>query len=112
LEAKPRKTTCPECSAEFEVDDRLECIFINPNKLRLPMVVNGTVCGVCGPVQGDEVERCGYYWIELGTTMHEYSSIWRTKMSELFLYTVATTNGNALKLFKVKERGGNHYGKS
>jgi hypothetical protein len=65
LEAKSGKTTCPECSAEFEIDDRLECIFINPNKLRLPMAVNGMVCGVCGLVQGDEVERCGYCGVEL-----------------------------------------------
>jgi hypothetical protein len=43
IEVKPGKTTCPECLAEFEVDDRSECIFINPNKLRLPMAVNGTV---------------------------------------------------------------------
>ena len=70
LEAKPGKTTCLECSAEFEIDDRLECIFINPNKRRLPMAVNGTVCGVCGLVQGDEVERCGYCGVELRMTVH------------------------------------------
>jgi hypothetical protein len=67
--AKPGMTTCPECSAEFEVDDRLECIFINPDKLRLPMAVNGTVCGVCGLVQGDEVERCGYCGVELSAEL-------------------------------------------
>jgi hypothetical protein len=27
VEAKPGKTTCPECSAECEIDDRGECIF-------------------------------------------------------------------------------------
>ena len=69
LEAKPGKTTCPECSAEFEIDDRMECIFINPNKLRLPVAVNGTVCGVCGLVQGAEVERCGYCGVEFGTAL-------------------------------------------
>jgi hypothetical protein len=47
IEAKPGKTTCPDYAAEFEIDNRLECIFINPNKLRLPMAVNGTVYGVC-----------------------------------------------------------------
>ena len=72
VEAKSGKTTCPECSAEFEVDDRLECIFVNPDKLRLPMAVNGTVCGMCGLVQGDQVERCGYYggnliWVKMCT---------------------------------------------
>ena len=48
METKPEKTTCPECSAEFEVDDRLECIFADTKKMRVP--VNGTVCGVCGLV--------------------------------------------------------------
>ncbi len=48
VEAKPGKTTCPECSAEFEVDDRLECIFADTSKMRLP--VKGFVCGYCGLV--------------------------------------------------------------
>ncbi len=65
LGAKPGKTSCPECSTEFEIDDRLECIFINPNKFRLPVAVNGTICGVCGLVQGDEGEICGYCGAEL-----------------------------------------------
>lgn len=69
-EAKPGITTCPDCNTEFEIDDRLECIFVNPNKLRLPMAVNGTVCGVCGLVQGDEVERCGYCGVELYIVSH------------------------------------------
>ena len=55
---KPGPTTCPACSAEFEIDDRLECVFVDPAKLRLP--VNGTVCLVCGLVQDDQVERCVY----------------------------------------------------
>ena len=37
VEAKSGKTTCPECSAEFEVDDRLECIFADTQKIRLPV---------------------------------------------------------------------------
>ena len=67
LEAKPGKTACPECSAEFEIDDRGECIFADKQKMRLP--VNGFVCGVCGLVQGDEVERCGYCGAELSNTL-------------------------------------------
>jgi hypothetical protein len=59
LEAKPGKTTCPECQVEFQVDDRLECIFINPDKLRLPVAVNGTVCGMCGLVQGVRLSGVG-----------------------------------------------------
>jgi len=65
VEAKPGKTTCPECSAEFEVDDRLECIFADTSKLRLP--VNGTVCGLCGLVQGNERGNCLYCGAELNT---------------------------------------------
>jgi hypothetical protein len=67
LEAKPGKTTCPECSAEFEVDDRSECIFVNTSRMRLS--VNGFVCWVCGLVQTTEVERCGYCGAELTKTL-------------------------------------------
>jgi hypothetical protein len=57
IEASPGKTTCPECSAEFEVDDRVECIFINPNKLRLPMAVTRTnVPDSANPPARDEWE--------------------------------------------------------
>jgi len=65
VKAKPAKTTCPGCSAEFEVDDRLECIFVDPQKMRLP--VNGFVCGVCGLVQGHENRSCVYCGAELNT---------------------------------------------
>jgi hypothetical protein len=37
VEAKPGKTTCPECTAEFEIDDMIECIFADTEKMRLPM---------------------------------------------------------------------------
>jgi hypothetical protein len=46
VEAKSGKSNCPECSAEFEIDDRLECIFVNPMNLKLP--ANGFVCVSCG----------------------------------------------------------------
>jgi hypothetical protein len=68
LEAKPGKTTCPECSAEFEVDDRLECIFADTKKMRLP--VNGFVCGVCGLVKGGESRNCVYCGAELNLSIH------------------------------------------
>ncbi len=67
VEAKSGKTICPECSAEFEVDDRAECIFADTKKIRLP--VNGFVCGVCGLVQGDEVERCGFCGAEISKAL-------------------------------------------
>jgi len=67
VEAKPGKATCPECSPEFEVDDRLEGIFVDTKKIRLP--VNGSVCGVCGLVQGFENINCVYCGAELSITL-------------------------------------------
>jgi hypothetical protein len=58
VEAKSGKTTCPGCKAEFEVDDRLECIFANTEKMKLP--VNGFICRACGLIQGDENRYCMY----------------------------------------------------
>jgi hypothetical protein len=66
LDDKSGKTACPECSAEIEIDDRLECIFADTQKMRLP--VNGMVCGACGLVQGDESRNCVYCDEELGIT--------------------------------------------
>ncbi len=67
IEAKSGKTTCPECSAEFEVDDRLECIFVNIEKVRLP--VYGFVCRVCGLVQGDGNGICVYCGTEVSINL-------------------------------------------
>ena len=67
IEAKPGKTICPECSAKFEIDDRLECIFADTQQLRLP--VNGFVCGACGLIQGDENRNCAYCGTELSTAI-------------------------------------------
>jgi len=67
VEAKPGKTTCPECSAEFEIDDKGECIFADTSKMRLP--VNGMVCGVCGLVQSGESRDCVYCGAELNKTI-------------------------------------------
>ncbi len=68
VEAKSGITSCPECSAEFETDDRLECIFVDTQSMKLP--VKGFVCGSCGLVQGDENRHCVYCGAELSTTMH------------------------------------------
>jgi hypothetical protein len=56
--AKPGEVHCPMCDSEFEVDDRLECIFADIDKIRLP--ANGTVCPSCGLVQGGETNSCFY----------------------------------------------------
>ena len=63
VEAKPGKTTCAECSAEFEIDDRVECVFVNTEKLRLP--AKGIVCPFCGLIQNDDDKTCLYcgMWI-------------------------------------------------
>jgi hypothetical protein len=67
VEAKPGQTICPKCSTEIEVDDRLECIFVDTQKMRLP--VNGFVCGVCGLVQSTQNRNCVYGGAELSTNL-------------------------------------------
>jgi hypothetical protein len=67
LDAKPGKATCPECSAEFEIDDRLECIFADTSKMRLP--VNGFVCSACGLVQSNTSDSCLFCGKNLGAKM-------------------------------------------
>jgi hypothetical protein len=47
--AKPGKTCCSVCETEFEIDDRLECVFADPDNVRLPL--RGIVCSACGLVQ-------------------------------------------------------------
>jgi hypothetical protein len=64
---KPGKTTCPGCGAEFEIDDRMGCIFADTQRLRLP--VNGTVCRVCGLVQSNKSGNCLYCGSELNTRL-------------------------------------------
>jgi hypothetical protein len=56
IDAKPGKTHCLECESEFDIDDRLECIFVNTEKLVLP--AKGIVCPLCGLIQNDDVQAC------------------------------------------------------
>ncbi len=67
VEAKSGKSNCPVCFAEFEIDDRLECIFVDPINLKLP--VNGFICRSCGLVQGYESRKYAFCGVELGTAV-------------------------------------------
>ena len=58
IKSKSGKTFCTDCSTEFEIDDRGECIFIDTSNPRLP--INGNVCMSCGLVQGEEKGNCVY----------------------------------------------------
>ena len=57
------KKICPKCLAELEIDDRAECVFDNPDNLKLPM--NGNVCRVSGLVQSVKRDSCGYCGAEI-----------------------------------------------
>ena len=52
--AKPGKTVCQKCRILFEIDDRGECVFIDPLTPTLPM--EGTFCPACGLLQDGEAE--------------------------------------------------------
>lgn len=67
IEPKSGKTKCPECKSDFEFDDRLECIFANTNKIRLP--ANGIVCGTCGLAQNSDSKNCLYCGTEINKTL-------------------------------------------
>ena len=58
IEAKPGKTHCPKCHTSFFIDDRVECVFGDTAALKLPLA--GTICPVCGLIQGEESEHCVY----------------------------------------------------
>jgi hypothetical protein len=58
IEAKPGKTFCHKCNYHFYIDDRVECVFADPENLRLPL--KGAVCPVCGLIQGEDSEHCVY----------------------------------------------------
>jgi DNA-directed RNA polymerase subunit RPC12/RpoP len=37
IETQPGKSVCTECGTAFEIDDRGECVFVDPKNLRLPI---------------------------------------------------------------------------
>jgi hypothetical protein len=56
LELKAGKQRCTECGTKIEIDDRLECIFADPNDLRLP--IKGNLCSKCGLLQDYGIDYC------------------------------------------------------
>ena len=66
--AEPGRTKCPVCSADFEIDNRVECVFADTDNIRLP--VNGIVCGSCGLVQGVNRKICLYCGKEITRAVH------------------------------------------
>jgi hypothetical protein len=67
LVAKPGKTSCPVCKAKFEIDDRLECIFVDSENLKLP--TEGVVCPLCGLIQNDDVRTCLYCGVDINSNL-------------------------------------------
>jgi uncharacterized Zn-finger protein len=65
---KPDEVKCPECGSQFEIDDRLECVFVDPDNIRLS--VKGVVCPSCGLVRGSESKACLNCGIEIKTAVH------------------------------------------
>jgi NMD protein affecting ribosome stability and mRNA decay len=49
---------CLDCLAEYEIDERSECIFANTDSLSLPLKVKGTVCSHCGLLQDVDTAKC------------------------------------------------------
>ncbi|WP_372678195.1 hypothetical protein [Desulfosarcina sp.] len=47
---------CLDCLAEYEIDERSECIFANIDDLHLPL--RGTVCRHCGLLQRVDTDKC------------------------------------------------------
>ena len=66
IEANPGKASCHECHASFYLDDRVECVFADPNDLQLPL--KGTVCTLCGLIQCEDSEHCVYCNAELNSS--------------------------------------------
>jgi hypothetical protein len=68
IEAKEGKTRCPVCDAAFEIDDRVECVFVDTDNIVLPF--NGIVCASRGLVQAEDRKRCLYCGIGINTAVN------------------------------------------
>jgi len=62
------KNTCPDCHAEFQIDDRLECIFVDIDDPLLP--IEGTVCLKCGLLQPEQSRICLLCGDRMNATEH------------------------------------------
>ena len=58
IKAEPGKTICLKCNASFEIDDKVECIFVDLADPRIPL--KGTYCMSCGLVQSFYKKRCSF----------------------------------------------------
>ena len=56
LPNQPGSIICPACQTEMEIDDRGECVFANPDVLKMPL--RGQICMECGLIQQDERFSC------------------------------------------------------
>ena len=58
----------PSSGSRFDIDDRLECVFVDLDNIRFP--VNGIVCLSCGLAQGGDQQNCLYCGTKISTEMH------------------------------------------
>ena len=66
--AEPGYARCSVCDTAFEIDDRVECVFGDTDKIRLPAI--GTICAFCGLIQAGQNQNC--WW---GRTRVEYRQL-------------------------------------
>jgi hypothetical protein len=67
-------TICPVCKTEMDIDDRDECVFVNPEMPK--MALNGQVCVVCGLVQQDTRDSCTWCGSIFARCCTEFSLKW------------------------------------
>ena len=55
---KSETTICPSCKTVFDIDDRGECVLVDTDSPRMPML--GQVCAECGLIQQGKRDLCVY----------------------------------------------------
>ena len=68
IEGKPGITRYPLCTAQFEIDDRAECVFVDTEDIRLPTF--GTICASCDLIQAGEHQNCLYCGLKINKAVH------------------------------------------